>query len=105
MHKEKNGLFIVFEGIDGSGKTTLINMLFEKLKNKYNVLKTHEPYNISYIDMLKDEVNIYNSKVASIFMEDRKHHLKDVILPHLSKGGIVLCDRYKYSTMAYNSII
>ena len=111
----KNSLFIVVDGIDGSGKSEIIkllhNYLFSKNK-KYRILTTREPTNGKYgkkiRDMLRRERNPKSSgeKLISMFIKDRREHLKNTIEPFLKKSGsnevnIVLCDRYYYSTIAF----
>ena len=111
----KKGLFIVVDGIDGSGKSELIKMLhnymFSKHK-KYRILTTREPTNGKYGEqirrMLRKEKNPESSsrKLMSLFVKDRAEHLKNTIEPFLKSSGkhelnIVLCDRYYYSTIAF----
>ena len=111
----KKGLFIVVDGIDGSGKSELIKMLhnylFSKHK-KYRILTTREPTNGKYGEqirqMLRREKNPEGSslKLMSLFIKDRAEHLKSTIEPFLKSSGkhelnIVLCDRYYYSTIAF----
>ncbi|MEM4182107.1 MAG: dTMP kinase [Candidatus Pacearchaeota archaeon] len=103
----RRGLFIVFEGIDGSGKTTqaikFANYLFSKNKYK-NVLLTREPYEDKKIrEILHLEENPYSKAelLSKLFVEDRKKHLKKVIWPALKRNIDVVCDRYSLSTLAY----
>src|SRR3989344_2991635 len=110
-----NGLFIVVDGIDGSGKSEIIkllhNYLFSKNK-KYRILTTREPTNGKYgnqiREMLRDEKDPQSSsiKLMELFIKDREDHLKNTIEPFLKNSGenelnIVLCDRYYYSTIAF----
>jgi len=111
----KNSIFIVVDGIDGSGKSEIIKMLhnylFSKHK-KHRILTTREPTNGSYgkqiRDMLKNEKKPESNskKLMDLFIKDRKQHLKNTIEPFLKKSNahelnIVLCDRYYYSTIAF----
>ncbi|MEM4330888.1 MAG: dTMP kinase [Candidatus Pacearchaeota archaeon] len=103
----KKSFFIAFEGIDGSGKTTqifeLAKYLFRKNK-KNNILLTREPYKDERIRELltKDKDPYKNSeKLANLFIEDRRIHLKELILPSLKKGIHVISDRFSFSTLAY----
>ena len=113
----KKGLFIVVDGIDGSGKSEIVKMLhnylFSKSK-KYRILTTREPTNGKYGKqirlMLRKEKNPESSskKLIGLFLKDRKEHLKNTIEPVLKKSNkhelnIVLCDRYYYSTIAFQS--
>ena len=111
----KKNLFIVADGIDGSGKSEIVKMLhnylFSKQKN-YRILTTREPTNGKYgkliREMLKKENNLKSSskKLMDLFIKDREEHLKNIIEPFLKKNdknelNIVLCDRYYYSTIAF----
>jgi dTMP kinase len=111
MYSVKAGKFIVFEGIDGCGKSTQLKLissyLFESDKSNH-IFLTREPTAISkYGDevrgLLKESSDIKKDlkKFTSLYIKDRKFHVKKQILPMLKQGVIVLCDRYKYSTFAY----
>ena len=110
----KKGMFIVVDGIDGSGKSEIVKMLHSYLfsNKKYRILTTREPTNGNYgkriRQMLRKEVDpaVSSKKLMGLFINDRKQHLKSTIEPFLersSKDGlnIVLCDRYYYSTIAF----
>lgn len=103
------GYFIVFEGIDGCGKTTQLLLLAKYIinKDKYaSVCITREPYKSREVrKILKRNENPYKEaeKLAKLFVKDRKEHIREVILPSLKKGINVLCDRYKLSTLVYQS--
>ncbi|MEM2089718.1 MAG: dTMP kinase [Candidatus Pacearchaeota archaeon] len=109
MEEQKKGKFIVFEGIDGCGKSTQAYLFVKYLftKNKYtHVLLTREPYKSRKIrDILKKKHNAYEEAelLTKLFFQDRKKHVKEVILPALKKGIYVVSDRYKLSTIAYQS--
>jgi len=103
-------LFIVFDGLDGSGKGEMITRLSEYLdkKSKYNILITREPtdgkYGKQIREILKNEKDpkAGAEKCLGLFVEDRKEHLANDIEPFLkNKGAIVICDRYYYSTIAF----
>ena len=103
----KKGLFITFEGIDGCGKTTQINLLNEYLKNKnYNTILTLEPggsdigKNLRQI-LLHHEGYVDDTCELLLYLADRAQHTKTVIMENTNKGNIVLCDRYIDSTVAY----
>ena len=105
------GVFIVFEGIDGSGKSTHIKKLANELRNSgYFVVETAEPS--------KDEIGSFIRRYARrndgrlpvevealLFAADRRMHLKNVVEPALRKGHIVISDRYLHSTLAYQGAI
>lgn len=105
-------LFIVFDGLDGSGKGEMINRLHNYLfsRNKsYKILTTREPttgkYGKKIREALKKETNpMANAdKLLELYVKDREEHLRETILPFLNKpnSNIVLCDRYYYSTIAF----
>lgn len=102
-------LFIVFEGIDGCGKSTQIWEIAKFLSslNKYNhVLVTREPYKEKEIrKILREDVRAEEKaeKLAELFVKDRKEHISDLILPNLKEGVFVISDRYKYATICYQS--
>ena len=103
----KRGAFIVFEGIDGSGKSTHIRLLSRDLRQQgYDVLETSEPsrgrigmfirkYVERRVRRLPTEVE------ALLFAADRFEHLKKIIEPALEEGRIVVSDRYLHSSLAY----
>jgi dTMP kinase len=98
------GKFYVFEGIDGSGKTTVSRRLFEKISQESHreVLLTTEPTDSWLGDAVRrsydEDVNPLTE--ALLFVADRANHTER-ITDWLSKGIIVLCDRYNASTLAY----
>jgi dTMP kinase len=101
------GCFIVFEGIDGSGKTEQINRLEKKLVNdKFRVILTREPTNflptgILIKDILNKKENVSDEALALLFAADRVDHTKKKIIPAIKNGFIVLSDRYVFSSLAY----
>jgi dTMP kinase len=95
--------FITFEGIDGSGKSTISKMLFDKLKSeKYNVELTYEPTSTEIGGFVQKciETNSDPFITAFTFILDRIQHCKQ-IKNWLDDDKIVLCDRYVDSTYAY----
>lgn len=102
------GLFLTFEGPEGSGKTTQMNLLGRLLK-KYRIpfILTREPGGSRLSTHLRRwilnrlEYNLAPETELLLFLADRAQHVKEVLLPALQKGKIVLCDRYTDSTLAY----
>ena len=107
-------LFIVFDGMDGTGKSTQVSLLHEyifKLDKSIRILTTREPtygkYGTQVRKMLSTHKDPYSDsdKLLDLYVKDREDHLNNLIKPFLKKDGantsIVLCDRYYYSTIAY----
>ena len=104
------GKFIVFEGIDGCGKSEQIKLAAShifSLNKDYDVYLTREPtrdFKVIREKMAKGSDTKQDAKwYAKMFVKDRIHHLNNYIMPFLKKGTHVLCDRYKHSTIAYQS--
>lgn len=102
----KKGLFIVFDGIDGSGKSTILNKMNEYLKNLgYDVVTTHEPssskYGLEIQEIIQREKSATKEELLKLFNLDREENVAHEVLPALDKKKIVLCDRYYHSTLAY----
>ncbi len=98
--------FIVFDGIDGCGKTTIARMIRDYLKKKnYKVFLTHEPNkNTKTGKKIKELIrkNIMSKNFWKVlFTQARIEHIEKIIKPKLDKNFIVICDRYYYSTLAY----
>jgi len=105
----KRGKFIVLDGIDGCGKGTQAELSAEyvfELDKKNHVFLTREPYNSRYYaeirQLLKNSDNPRTDaeRMADLFVKDRKVHTR-LIEKILNLGVHVICDRYKYSTLAY----
>ena len=103
-----HGLFITFEGPEGSGKTTQIKLLEERLKEQdYEVLTTREPGGTLLGEELRTLLMTFQAEEITaeaelmMFSASRIQHIKRVILPFLKRGGVVLCDRFIDSTTAY----
>lgn len=101
-------LFITFEGPEGSGKTTQLELLKAYLEKKgYAVLATREPGGTSIGDQIRAilldprNTEMLPASEALLFSAARAQIVQQVIRPHLTRGGIVLCDRYADSTLAY----
>jgi dTMP kinase len=102
------GLFITFEGPDGSGKTTQVRLVAEHLRELgHDVLVTREPGGTSIGNQIRsvlhDVANIEMSCETEflLYSASRAQLVRQVILPHLSRGGTVVCDRFADSSMAY----
>lgn len=104
------GKFIVFEGPDGSGQTTQANLLKKHLEEKGDsVVLTKEPTLDSDAgqrihEVLEGAVQMQPEALQEFFVEDRREHLENVILPALREGKTVISDRYFFSTFAYGSL-
>jgi len=111
MHKNKYlGKFIVFEGLDGSGQSTQAEKLYNFFKKKdHSVILTKEPVydNISgkkIRQVLRKNKQITLGKLQKLFIQNRKEHLNELIIPSLKKNTIVISDRYFLSTCAFGGI-
>ncbi len=107
MSEYQKGLFIVFEGIDGSGTSTQVLELIKKIEelDKYqDVLRTHEPWrNREIKKKLERDQDAYSDpgKMADLYIDDRTDHSYELIKPALDGGTFVICSRYKMSTCAF----
>ena len=100
------GCLIVFEGIEGSGKSTASRNLQKYLSTKgYKTLLTREPTTSkigSLIeDILRGEITVAEEAIPLLFAADRADHTKRLIVPSIKKGHTVISDRYVYSSLAY----
>lgn len=103
---EKKGLLIAFEGIDGTGKSTQVQLLAAALVRRgLPVLTTREPTDGQYGRRIRELYRNRNSvtpqEELALFHEDRREHVRTVIEPALAAGRVVLTDRYYFSTAAY----
>ncbi len=99
-------MFITFEGIDGSGKSTLIQLLAAELKKrKLKFKKLREPGDTPLGEnlrtLLASHKSITPAAELALFIAARAQLVQDVIKPALGKSEIVICDRYTDSTLAY----
>jgi dTMP kinase len=100
-------VFITLEGIEGCGKTTQTELLGTYLmENGYPVVKTREPGGTPLGEalrkvLLQKDLNVAPLTELLVFMAVRAQHLEEVIMPALSAGKVVLCDRFVDATYAY----
>jgi len=106
-----NNLFITFEGGDGSGKSTQVNLLKDYLDNlNFETIKTREPGGTPSAEILRDllttgEVEKWAPMSEALLMwASRYEHLIQVIEPALNSGKNVICDRFYDSTYAYQGV-
>jgi len=108
---KQKGYFISFEGIDGSGKSTQIELLAKFLKNlNFEVVITREPggsvggEQIRNL-LLQGETDRWSAETEILlFTAARRDHLERIILPALGDGKIVICDRFTDSTRMYQGM-
>jgi dTMP kinase len=105
---QTRGRFITFEGIDGSGKTTQMHLLAERLRHEgHEVLEAVEPggtaVGVQIRRILLDSANqdLRPTTELLLYFASRAQNVEQCILPALSAGKIVLCDRFTDSTLAY----
>jgi dTMP kinase len=106
----KKNYFIAFEGIDGSGKSTQIRLLSEKLNEAgYKVYSTFEPTDSPIGSLIrkifKGEMEADHKTIAALFLADRLDHLlnkSNGILKKIEEGYTVISDRYYFSSYAYH---
>jgi dTMP kinase len=99
-------MFITFEGSEGSGKSTQLAQLAGFLTEcGYAVLATREPGGTAIGEQVRailwDNPSMHTRAEILLFQASRAQLVEQVIRPHLDQGGVILCDRYADSTMAY----
>lgn len=103
----QKGLFITFEGADGCGKTTQLNLLKDYLtKKKYDVILTREPGGKGLGEKIREILLNYDGEVSNrcesfLFLADRAQNVDVIVNPAIKQGKIVLCDRHTDSSVAY----
>ena len=109
--RKKKFYFIVFEGIEGTGKSYQINKLYKKLNiKKYNVVKTREPGGTSTAEVIRNLIFSKNSNNFDALTDyyllcaSRNEHVKKFLHQAKKSKKIVLCDRFTDSTYAYQVI-
>ena len=102
-----NGLFISFEGGEGSGKSSVINVVKERLEaDGYKVVITREPGGVNVSEQIRNVILAVDNQMsketeALLYAASRTEHLYAKVLPLLAEGYIVLSDRYLDSSLAY----
>lgn len=104
----KKGLFITFEGTDGSGKTTQIKLLEAYMMKKgYEVVLSREPGGTRVSEIIRDFIlDPRNKEIVPLtemilYAASRAQHVAEIIEPAIESGKIVICDRYVDSSYAY----
>lgn len=101
------GAFIAFEGIDGSGKSTLVRLTYEMLSRRgLQVVRTKEPSSGPIGRFIRAQIGEMDGRLSAwalalLFAADRLDHAERLIRPSLERGLIVLSDRCLYSSLAY----
>lgn len=105
------GLFITFEGPDGSGKTTILEEVRKQLIEKnIDVLTTREPggtrigEEVRGIILSNDNIGLGDETEALLYAASRAQHIHEVIKPGIEKGKVVISDRFLLSSLAYQGI-
>jgi dTMP kinase len=102
-------MFVTFEGLDGSGKTTQANLLRTRLEAEgRDVVATREPGGTELGESIRDLV-LHGGDVtpwaeALLYAASRAQHVEEVIRPALDRGAAVVCDRYVDSSVAYQGV-
>jgi dTMP kinase len=100
--------FITLEGVEGSGKSTLINFIRDSIEsNGKKVVVTREPGGIDIAEQIrsvildKKNIKMDGRTEALLYAAARRQHLVETVIPSLNEGNIVLCDRFIDSSLAY----
>ena len=104
----KKGLFITFEGGEGSGKTTASKYICEKLnENGISAIYSREPGGVDISEQIRNIIlDVRNTRMdgrteALLYAASRRQHLVEVVIPALKAGKVVICDRFIDSSLAY----
>ena len=110
-HQDRQGFFIVFEGLDGAGKTTQVQLLAANLRQAgYDVVCLKEPTDGPWGQKIRhrarqEEHDVTPETELEWFLQDRREDVASNIRPALARGQVVLLDRYYFSTMAYQGAL
>lgn len=100
-----SGFLVAIEGIDGAGKTTQATMLAGELASMpVEIVTSKEPTSGPWGDKIRTSASVGRMSAADelhAFTEDRREHVANLIRPALDRGGVVVLDRYYFSTAAY----
>ncbi len=102
------GRFVTFEGCEGAGKSTQMRLLSEKLDElKIDYILTREPGGSDVAEQIRKIIldgkntSMCDECEALLYAAARVQHLREVVIPALERGALVLCDRYVDSSLAY----
>ncbi len=101
------GLFITFEGPDGCGKTSIINLIKEYYKNNEKIIFTREPGGTKISEKIREIIlsneydNMSPRTEALLYSASRAQHIDELVKPNLEKGNVVISDRFVLSSLAY----
>lgn len=101
------GLFITFEGPDGCGKTSIINLIKEYYKDNKKIIFTREPGGTEISEKIRelilsnDNKNMSPRTEALLYSASRAQHIDELVRPNLEKGNVVISDRFVLSSLAY----
>ncbi|MEZ5184308.1 MAG: dTMP kinase [Candidatus Nanopelagicales bacterium] len=103
------GLFVAFEGVDRSGKTTQLQVLAQRMTEKHEVVVTREPGGTPVAEairvlLLADDVDMASRCEALLFAAARADHVERTIRPALERGAVVISDRFVDSSLAYQGV-
>jgi dTMP kinase len=105
---QKKGLFIAFEGLDGSGETTQADLLANRLGHDTKTIVTKEPTNNLIGGLIRGQLtkdwSTTQECLQLLFAADRAHHLERVIQPAINKGYNAITDRYMFSSLAFGGV-
>lgn len=106
-----NGIFIVLEGPDGSGKSTMAKMIGDYYESKgKNIIFTREPGGTKISEKIRDiildndNVEMANETEALLYAASRAQHVHEKIIPNLKMGNVVISERFVYSSLVYQGI-